>query len=120
MTTHLTDTQKQTIRIALAKFDGHTNIQWFGRHLISDRIDPHPDITFRDVPNYPADLNACHEIEVKLNFSQRLKFHKELQKIESGEFNGALLVDYRECISAKAEHRSLALFRALNLGELGD
>lgn len=129
MTTHLTYTQKQTIRIALAKWAGFTNVEfyednagpgmWVGdppkdRPLHLGRPDRH-------IPNYPASLEACREIEVKLTDDEHRKFRMFLCEAVNGHRGATITTEeYRKEFSASAEHRSLALFRALNLGELGD
>lgn len=115
---HLTDTQKHTIRIALAKWAGFTNVEFYEDNAGPGMWvgDPPKDRPLhlgrpnRHIPNYPADLNDCHAIEVKLTDE------------EHAAFTAWLLVGAKgaRTISASAEHRSLALFRALNLGELGD
>lgn len=118
MTTHLTDTQKQTIRIALAKWMGWTDIS----ERFSDISGYAPNESFLKVaPNYPASLDACHEIIRKMcvgipSLSEPLKvFRDELAKIKGvAWYQSAVL------LSTSAEEVSLALFRALNLGELGD
>lgn len=109
MTTKLTDSQKQTIRIALAKWMG-----WKGGFNIS--MEPVNNLG-RVIPNYHASLDACHEIELKLTDEQFEAYQRALWvvvKVGNSNFPA------RSMLSAIAEHRSLALYRALNLGELGD
>lgn len=98
MTTKLTDSQKQTIRIALA--------QWMGWNPIN----------CEDDKCWIASLDACHEIELKLTQEQYNCFMWNLTWLTKDTTPFA----ERNTVSAKAEHRSLALYRALNLGELGD
>lgn len=116
MTTHLTDTQKTQIRIALATWEGWTEINqnanggFYGTHPKGPRG------TYDDLPNYPADLNCSHAIEVNLTDEERERYLPILWHV----CEKPRVSDSRELISASAEHRALALFRALNLGELGD
>ena len=125
MTTHLTDTQKQTIRIALARWRGwrpHTTNEkipgiWWPPTAPKVQGLPHFD-NCEEPPNYPASLDACHEIEVKLTDEEHSRFRKHLENLTWVELRPSETC--RNYVSASAEHRSLALFRALKLGELGD
>lgn len=40
---------------------------------------------FREVPNYPADLNACHEFEHGLSYDQASEYGQALLKIRAAE-----------------------------------
>lgn len=117
MTTHLTDAKKSQIRIALATWEGWTEIETRMGDHISGRHPNRPPTMFGEfIPNYPADLNDCHAIEVKLTDEEWEAYQSTLHKIteKCGTYWN------RPTISASAEHRALALYRSLNLGELGD
>lgn len=104
----LTENQKQAIRIALLEFAGF-------------KVEYHPQghPLLYNLPNYPASLDACHAIEVKLTDIEHRKFRNWIEDIalQSSETSEEF---HRESVSPRAEHRALALFRALNLGELGE
>lgn len=133
MTTHLTDTQKQTIRIALATWEGLEAQEeadgsgfWClmntktGRQL-GYHNGLNADHAFAVLaPQYASNLNACHAIEVKLTDEQYKAFHNTLYIITSADDAETFTEESRRIVSASAEHRALALYRALNLGELGD
>lgn len=116
MTTHLTDTQKTQIRIALAKHEGFDVANFFTDDAgVIFTIDEWENIV--EAPNYPESLEDCHAIEVKLTDEEHGRFRVFLCGMIGTEGNAD---DERNYISASAEHRSLALYRSLNLGELGD
>lgn len=124
MTTHLTNTQKSRIRVALATFEGwkqgtpHTPRS--GLWISPSNTAESPYIEC--LPNYPESLDACHQIEVKLKLEDRKEFYRKL-KIIVVRSNIEINNDHElhmACVSAPAEHRSLALFLSLNLGELGE
>lgn len=75
------------------------------------------------LPNYLSDLNAIHDIEKKLNFSQRQTYYYQLQLVLSRnivlkqDLLAGVLVAMEACIMASAEQRAEALLKALDLWE---
>lgn len=73
------------------------------------------------VPNYPNDLNACHEVEKKLLIAQHETFRNELARITTIERGpkDILQADYyssvneRAYISTTSQQRTEALCRTL-------
>lgn len=66
------------------------------------------------IPDYLTDLNAMHKAEKVLNFTQRRRYHVELQNIFSRPLNGSLVM-FKECITSTAAQRAEAFLRTLNL-----
>lgn len=122
MTTQLTDSQKQTIRIALAKWMGWQTVD--GDPFVWQHKDrPFILLLVEELPNYPASLDACHEIELLLTYNEYERFSCDLWNLTNDgqkRQESMPIRCERRFISASAEHRSLALYFALNLGELGD
>lgn len=121
MTTHLTDAKKSQIRIALAKWIGLRT--FFRKPEFCNGCGSQGwqhKANCRHIPNYPASLDCCHAIEVKLTDEQYKAFHNTLYILTSADDAETLTEEHRRITSASVEHRALALFRALNLGELGD
>lgn len=132
MTTKLTDSQKQTIRIALNEWlgwkpngagywhkDGDIRaLSWESMDGRGRDIEPLEDPA--------ASLDACHEIELKLTDKEHEAFQRLLwancRKDHTYKYSYAVgdVAERRAFVSASAKQRSLALFLALNLGELGD
>lgn len=77
----------------------------------------------RNLPNYPSDLNACHEIEKVLTDVQRRHFAGWLEAIASSAVSVGTLdqngeTDYFQlfkCAHATAAQRCEAFLRTLNL-----
>lgn len=128
--TTLTDTQKTQIRIALAKWAGAKTWEapWSECKIMTLETNSgwrvtkaRPTKFGNDIPDYPASLDACHAIELKLTDEEHKRFEAQLRHLTKTS-KGIICSDkdHRDFVSASTEHRSLALFRALNLGELGD
>lgn len=95
------------INIAIAEWMGWKNVQvWPGSgHLIGT----HSEKAGVDVPDFYNDLNAVHEAERRLLFSQRIAYRYMLRKcIIEGE-----LVAEDEICHAAAPPRCVALLRSL-------
>jgi hypothetical protein len=67
--------------------------QWWGR--------PHNSCFRLQVPDYPNDLNAMHEVENTLDDGVHMEFERNLRRICSGR-------NYRHVISATAHQRAEA------------
>lgn len=106
MTTHLTDTQKQTIRIAMGTWAGWLDIKPNRRGQLCGKCPNTAPNVYSHLPDWTNSLDACHEVEVKLTDEEHWRFRGLLDKST---------VAVRDVISASAEHRSLALYRALSL-----
>lgn len=109
----LSDEDKTSIRVALAKWMGWTQV--FRNKFGEEWKHPTSGFVFDQgmLPNYPASLNACHEIEVKLTDEQHKAFRDQLISISlDAERNRNF---DRLYVSASAEHRSLALYLSLGL-----
>lgn len=67
-----------------------------------------------ELPDYPNDLNAVHEVETKLEHNQRSQYHERLEWLIS-EKGGSKRNRARRCISATARQRCEALLKTLGL-----
>ena len=76
------------------------------------------DVTY-DGPNYTADLNACHEFESEIIYSNDRLPKKYTQQIKSAICREAGVkkaqMDFDLCITATARQRCEAYLRTLNL-----
>lgn len=77
-----------------------------------------------DLPNYPADLNAMHEAEKVLTFSQRAEYAVNLQEILGCCIVGYVSGDYHNELrqlakfaGATAAHRCEAFLRTIGRWE---
>ena len=66
-------------------------------------------------PNYPNDLNACHEMEKALTDAQHRRFRRKLAEISHDKAGRSL--HSRALISATAAQRCEAFLRTLDLWE---
>lgn len=74
------------------------------------------------IPDYPADLNACHEMERTLTDSEHASFRALLVEIVNGKFPGLALMNerqYRAWFSATAPQRCEAFLCVRGLWEEG-
>lgn len=99
-------------RIALAKWMGWTctNTKYLTGLCPTDNVAKYTaiqiingEVPLELIPNYPSDLNACHEVEVKLTNEQHKVFSDWLPILRKA--------------SATAAQRCEALCRALGLWE---
>lgn len=103
-------------RIAIAEACGWTDIEG------GTGFPPGPSFRYADnllrLPNYPSDLNACHEMEKVLRNDQ---FHytaywRSLFKVVAGKkWTGDIGYFYFDLIHATAAQRCEAFLRTLNL-----
>ena len=71
------------------------------------------------LPTYHVDLNAMHEAEKKLSFSQRIEYKRRLQKIMSIELEPNMEINMSELVFATAPQRAEAFLRVLGLWKEG-
>jgi len=69
------------------------------------------------IPDYCNDLNAMHEAERTMLFSQRKKFVRELQKVIGRQFAPEAMVWPDACIHATARQRAEAFLRTIGKWE---
>jgi len=72
------------------------------------------------VPNYPEDLNACHDMEKMIPDNLRDRYHDVLSKLEGYNYRrsiGERNEHLAWCVSAPAAQRAEAFLRTLNLWE---
>ncbi len=76
-------------------------------------------VGFHGLPNYTADLNACHEFESEIIYSNDRLPKKYTQQIKSAICREAGVkkaqMDFDLCITATARQRCEAYLRTLNL-----
>lgn len=101
-----TEDGRVTLRLTLAKLCNWSDIDphWEGYHQEFCGIEG----PFH-VPDYPNDLNACHEVEMSLNESQHHQFAAFVRKIVPGNY----MHESFRAISATALQRTIALILTL-------
>lgn len=68
-------------------------------------------------PDYCNDLNAMHEAEEKLVFSERKLFRYWLQKVKSSALGNDVMIAIDECVHSTARERAEAYLRTLGQWE---
>lgn len=110
MTTHLTDSQKQTIRIALGTWAGWLDIKPNRRGQLCGKCPNTAPNVYSHLPDWIKSLDACHEIISKLSEGQLKDFRDALAKIKGcAWYQSAVL------LSSDAEDVAKALFDSLLL-----
>ena len=102
-------------RIAIAEACGWKDVLFHGYHGKDDVRGIFNGQVRTRIPDYPNDLNACHEAVQTLNRLQLQKFKKHLQDVCSKQSPGKApmyLQDY-ELIHATARQRAEAFLRTL-------
>lgn len=64
-------------------------------------------------PDYCGDLNAMHEAEKTLIFSERKLFRYCLQKVKGSEIEDGVVIAIDECVHATARQRAEAFLRTI-------
>lgn len=113
----------QQIRIAVAEVMGHVEPACYGNLGWLSKAG-HGKVEF--VPNYPADLNACHEMEKVLTRKQRIEARWHLVQITDDNYDTwgpheyntlgvweVSLTDIDACLNATARQRCEAFLRTL-------
>lgn len=79
-------------------------------HHVSE---PYSHILTSDLPNYCNDLNAMHEAEKKLIFSERKLFRYWLQKVKGSAIGDDVMIAIDECVHSTARERAEAFLRTI-------
>lgn len=66
---------------------------------------------------FTSDLNAMHEVEKRLIFSERKLFRYCLQKVKGSEIEDGVLIALDECVHATAKQRAEAFLRTIGKWE---
>jgi len=107
----------EQINITIAELCGWTEIShytqavdgWYG---YEPEDGPHSQ-----VPDYCNDLNAMHEAEKTLIFSERRLFRHWLQKVKSYDLGDDVIIAIDECVHATAKQRAEAFLRTIGKWE---
>lgn len=102
----LTQEEKQSRIAALC---GFTNVSENGRYGFRvDLCGDQKPYTRCSLPDYLHDLNACHDMEKMLSFSQRQSYYENLRKVCSAEARKTVphlfrLADFELCRATAAQ-----------------
>lgn len=99
----------QEMNIKIAESLGWLKCERLGREVYYDPTGGH--VLPHELPNYYADLNACHEMEEKLTEKEEAGYFLELQKIIVPPY----LKHFAPCIRATAPQRCEAYLRVKGL-----
>lgn len=109
-------------RIALAKWMGFEIFEWGVRKPGDAKATGRGyNSVLEMLPNYPASLDACAEVEAKLTDEQHRQFRMYLAEVVLGNGRRGIVMsipEYRTWFSATATQRCEALCRALDLWEV--
>lgn len=118
MKTELTDEQKQELRVKVAEFCGWRKQEYTDpgddryipiRHITRWKKGDNIAWKINDFPDYPNDLNACHEAEKLLTDGQHKQFREHLRDV----VDASPCREHRRVISATATERALAFVRTM-------
>lgn len=104
------------INIAIAEACGWTEIEQYTQ-AIDGWYKYEPNGDHSQIPNYCADLNAMHEVENTLIFSERKLFRHWLQKVKSYDLGDDVMIAIDECVHATARQRAEAFLKTLGKWE---
>lgn len=112
--------QLERLRIRVGELSGYSRIQGSDFGLLTPcGIRIYQAVTYKEamliqLPNYPEDLNACHEAEKMLTEKQRCKFTVKLDVICADSFHEHKSHWSPSSCFAEAWQRCLALDRTLS------
>ena len=106
----------QEINMAIAEACGwrvHPDNRW----IVIPPNSPNSVQPLNTIPDYCNDLNAMHESEKKLIFSERKLFRYWLQKVKGSAIGDDVMIAIDECVHSTARQRAEAFVRTIGKWE---